>query len=54
MTLHVEMPDNRSTIAEAIVASIREVTKLRGVVSFHAPGQLANDGKVIDDIRKYD
>jgi phenylacetate-CoA ligase len=54
MTLHVEMPDNRSTIAEAIVASIREITKLRGEVSFHAPGQLANDGKVIDDIRKYD
>jgi phenylacetate-CoA ligase len=54
MTLHVEMPDNRSTIAEAIVASIREITKLRGEVSFHAPGQLANDGKVIDDLRKYD
>jgi phenylacetate-CoA ligase len=54
MTLHVEMPDNRSTIAEAIVASIREITKLRGEVSFHAPGQLPNDGKVIDDIRKYD
>jgi phenylacetate-CoA ligase len=54
MTLHVEMPDNRSTIAEAIIASIREITKLRGEVSFHAPGQLANDGKVIDDMRKYD
>jgi phenylacetate-CoA ligase len=54
MTLHIEMPDNRSTIAEAIVASIREITKLRGEVSFHAPGQLPNDGKVIDDIRKYD
>jgi phenylacetate-CoA ligase len=54
MTLHVEMPDNRSTIAEAIVASIREITKLRGEVSFHASGELANDGKVIDDTRKYD
>jgi phenylacetate-CoA ligase len=54
MTLHVEVPGNRSTSAEAIVASIREVTKLRGEVSFHARGELANDGKVIDDTRKYD
>jgi phenylacetate-CoA ligase len=41
-------------IAEAIVASMREVTKLRGEVAFHAPGQLANDGKVIEDLRKYE
>jgi phenylacetate-CoA ligase len=54
MTLHAEVPDSRSTSAEAIVASMREVTKLRGEVSFHAPGQLANDGKVIEDLRKYD
>jgi phenylacetate-CoA ligase len=54
MTLHVEVPQNRSTSAEAIVASIRDVTKLRGEVAFHAPGELANDGKVIDDVRKYD
>jgi phenylacetate-CoA ligase len=54
MTLHVEVPGNRSTSAEAIVASIREVTKLRGEVSLHAPGELANDGKVIEDLRKYD
>jgi phenylacetate-CoA ligase len=54
MTLHVEVPQNRSTSAEAIVASIRDVTKLRGDVAFHAPGELANDGKVIDDVRKYD
>ena len=54
MTLHVEVPQNRSTSAEAIIASIRDVTKLRGEVAFHAPGELANDGKVIDDVRKYD
>jgi phenylacetate-CoA ligase len=54
MTLHAEVADNRSTSAEAIAASMREVTKLRGEVSFHAPGQLANDGKVIEDLRKYD
>jgi phenylacetate-CoA ligase len=54
MTLHVEVPPNRSSRADAIVESIREVTKLRGEVAFHAPGALANDGKVIDDLRRYD
>ena len=38
--------------AEAIVATLREVTKLRGEVAFVAPGSLPNDGKVIDDRRK--
>jgi phenylacetate-coenzyme A ligase PaaK-like adenylate-forming protein len=54
MTLHVEVPANQSSHAEAIVASIREITKLRGEVAFRAPGELPNDGKVIDDVRKYD
>jgi len=54
MTLHVEVPGNQSSFAESIVASIREVTKLRGEVAFRAPGELPNDGKVIDDIRKLD
>ena len=38
----------------AIAESIRDITKLRGEVSFVAPGSLANDGKVIEDARKYD
>jgi phenylacetate-CoA ligase len=54
MTLHVEIPANRSSNAEAIVASIRDVTKLRGEVAFHAPGKLPNDGKVIEDLRTFD
>ncbi len=54
MTLHVEVPGNASAHTEAIVASIRDVTKLRGEVAFRAPGELPNDGKVIDDVRKYD
>jgi phenylacetate-CoA ligase len=54
MTLNVEVPGNRSSNAEAIVASIREITKLRGEVAFRQPGELPNDGKVIDDVRKYD
>ena len=47
-------PADASLAAEAIVASIRDVTKLRGEVAFRAPGELPNDGKVIDDVRKYD
>jgi phenylacetate-CoA ligase len=53
MTLNVEMAGKVPT-TEAIVASIRDVTKLRGDVAFRAPGELPNDGKVIDDTRKYD
>ena len=53
MTLHIELPDDRSLPAEAIIASIREVTKLRGDVAFHRAGELPNDGKVIEDVRKY-
>ena len=33
---------------------MREVTKLRGDVVFKPPGTLPNDGKVIEDLRKYD
>ena len=54
MTLHAEVPGNASSHADAVVASIRDITKLRGEVAFHAPGELANDGKVIEDARKYD
>jgi phenylacetate-CoA ligase len=52
MTLQVELPDNQSAHAQAIIASIREVTKLRGEVAFCARGALANDGRVIEDRRK--
>jgi phenylacetate-CoA ligase len=54
MTLLVEVAGNASSHAESIVASIREITKLRGEVEFRMPGELPNDGKVIEDARKYD
>ena len=54
MTLHVEVRDNASSHAEALVATIRDVTKLRGEVAFGAPGTLPNDGKVIEDVRRYE
>jgi phenylacetate-CoA ligase len=54
MTLHVEAAPGRAANAEAIVATIRDVTKLRGDVVFRKTGELPNDGKVIDDVRKFD
>ena len=40
--------------ASAIEATLRDVVKLRGVVESVPPGSLPNDGKVIDDVRKFD
>jgi len=54
MTLHCELAAPAEGLAEAVAGSIRELTKLRGEVAFCAPGSLANDGKVIDDQRKYE
>jgi len=45
--------DRPGGLAEAIAGSIRELTKLRGEVELVAPGSLPNDGKVIEDARKY-
>jgi len=53
MTLKCEVAGTPAGLAEALVASIRDVTKLRGEVVFVKPGDLPNDGKVIDDLRKY-
>jgi phenylacetate-CoA ligase len=55
MTLQCEVGDwTVPDLAKAIVESVREVTKLRAEVTFKVPGELPNDGKVIDDVRKYD
>jgi phenylacetate-CoA ligase len=53
MTLKCEAKERPAGLAEAIVATIRDVTKLRGEVELVAPGSLPNDGKVIEDLRKY-
>jgi len=53
MTLRCEVRERRPGLAAALVATIRDVTKLRGEVELVAPGALPNDGKVIDDLRKY-
>jgi phenylacetate-CoA ligase len=53
MTLKCEAKGAPEGLKEKLVASIRDVTKLRGEVELLAPGSLPNDGKVIDDARKY-
>lgn len=55
MTLHCEVADIAAAEAQtdAIVTSIRDMTKLRGEVKLVAQGSLPNDGKVIDDARSY-
>jgi phenylacetate-CoA ligase len=54
MTLYCELAGKPDGLAEVLAVSIRDITKLRGEVSLCLPGELPNDGKVIDDIRKYE
>jgi phenylacetate-CoA ligase len=53
MTLKCEVRERPAGLAEALVATIRDVTKLRGEVELVDAGSLPNDGKVIEDLRKY-
>jgi phenylacetate-CoA ligase len=53
MILHVEAPAG-SVDSAAVVATIRDVTKLRGEVVVRGAGELPNDGKIIDDVRRFD
>jgi phenylacetate-CoA ligase len=58
MTLHVEcgqggLADEAALVA-ALIAATRDVTKLRGEVALRKPGELPNDGKVIEDLRKFE
>ena len=53
MVLHCEAVEGDG-MRDAIAGSLREITKLRGEVAFHARGALPNDGKVIEDVRKYE
>jgi phenylacetate-CoA ligase len=53
MTLKCEARKRFPGMEEALVATIRDVTKLRGEVLLVDAGSLPNDGKVIEDLRKY-
>ena len=52
MTLKIEVDARPAGLADAVAASVRDVTKLRGDIELCAPGSLPNDGKVIEDLRK--
>src|SRR5439155_5957096 len=55
MTLQCEVRGAPSAgLAQAIGDSIRNITKLRGEVAFREPGELPNDGKAVEDAKKYD
>ena len=54
MTLHIECAGTPEGLANTVAASVRDLTKLRAEVVLAAPGSLANDGKVIEDVRKYE
>ncbi|MGB8437529.1 MAG: AMP-binding protein [Burkholderiales bacterium] len=54
MTLRCEVLEGGEALVKAVIETIRDVTKLRGEVAIMKPGELPNDGKVIDDVRKYD
>jgi phenylacetate-CoA ligase len=55
MTLSCEIAGaGGAALAQSIAESIRAICNLRGEVAFNLPGDLPNDGKVIDDVRKYE
>ena len=54
MTLRIECADESpGELHRAVEGTLRDVMKLRGEVQRVAPGGLPNDGKVIEDLRKY-
>jgi len=53
MTLRIEASTADPGLATRVGDSLAAVTKLRGRVELVAPGSLPNDGKVIEDTRKY-
>jgi phenylacetate-CoA ligase len=54
MCLKVEAAEGGETLRDGLAQAVRDVTKLRGDIELVAPGSLPNDGKVIEDARKYD
>ena len=53
MTLRIEAPRDES-LAAKLANDLTALTKLKGAIEFLNPGTLPNDGKVIEDLRKYD
>ncbi len=53
MTLRIEALRDES-LAAKLASDLTALTKLKGAIEFVNPGTLPNDGKVIEDLRKYD
>ena len=54
MTLRCEVDAGTPQLSAAIAETLRDVTKMRGEAEFVKAGSLPNDGKVIEDAKKYD
>jgi phenylacetate-CoA ligase len=54
MTLHLEHAAAPDGWPQAVAATVRDITKLRCDVVITAPGSLPNDGKLIEDARRYE
>ena len=54
MTLQCEVAGGGAGFSAAVAESLQSACKVRGAVELLAPGSLPNDGKVIDDRRRYD
>ncbi len=54
MTVRMETRQRSEALARSLAETVREVCKVRGIVEFAEPGSLPKDGKVIEDLRKYD
>lgn len=54
MTLRCETGASGGSFLDGVAESLSDCCKLRGNVELVAPGDLPNDGKVIDDQRDYD
>lgn len=54
MTLQCEVSGGGEGLTAAIAESLQAACKVKGAVELLAPGSLPNDGKVIDDQRRYD
>lgn len=54
MTLQCEVATGNDELVKSIAQTVQTICKLRGGIEFVEPGSLANDGKIIDDIRTYE
>ncbi len=54
MELRCECDGAADGLRDAVAGTVRDVTKLRADVALCAPSSLPNDGKVIEDLRRYE